>query len=88
MNIYALVVVLFPAILYAIFSKPSERLSYWGPFSSIASGFVVVAAMSITGTFVLKNEVVALYAPVAGLAVSLLALLVGRRFDKTLKVEK
>lgn len=88
MNIYALVVVLFPAILYAILSKPSERLSYWGPFLSIASGFVVVAAMSITGTFVVKNEVVALYAPVAGLAVSLLALLAGCKLEKTLKGAK
>lgn len=80
MNIYALVVVFFPAILYAILSS-KERLSFWGPFSSILCGLIVVVLISVTGTFIMKSEMMALYAPVAGLGFSLVALGIGCKLD-------
>ena len=80
-NIYALVVVFFPAVLYAILSS-RERPSFWGPFSSIVSGLVFVVLLSVTGTFILKSEIIALYAPVGGLVVSFIALALGCNLDR------
>lgn len=81
MNIYALVVVFFPSILYAILSS-QKSLSFWGPFCSILSGLIIVLALSITGTFIFKSEIIVLYAPVGGLAISIIALTIGCKLDR------